>query len=75
MKKLEKLKLHHLSEKALDEKQKNALKGGKFCGCGCGNCGCGSWDGTGTIPPGQSSSDLGMGSVSANLSGTASHGI
>lgn len=74
MKKLEKLKLHHLSEKALDEKQKNALKGGT-CGCGCGNCGCGSWDGTGTMPPGQSSGDHGMGSVSTNLSGTVNHGI
>lgn len=74
MKKLEKLKLSHLSEKALDERQKDALKGG-YCGCTCGNCGCGSWDGSGPIPPGQSSSDSGMGSVSANLSGTVSHGI
>lgn len=73
MKKLEKLKLNHLSENALDERQQNALKGG--CGCGCGNCGCGSWDGSGPIPSGQSSSDSGMGSVSANLSGTVSQGI
>ena len=75
MKKLEKLKLHHLSESALDERQQNALKGAAGCPCTCGNCGCGSWDGTGTIPPGQSSSDSGMGSISANLSGTVSHGI
>lgn len=74
MKKLEKLKLHHLSEKALDEKQKNALKGGA-CGCGCSGCACVSWDGTGTMPPGQSSGDSGSGSVTANLSGTVNHGI
>ncbi|MCL3853729.1 TIGR04149 family rSAM-modified RiPP [Parabacteroides sp. GYB001] len=74
MKKLEKLKLNHLSENALDERQKNALKGGS-CPCTCGNCGCGSWDGTGTMPHGQNSSDSGSGSVSANLSGTVSHGI
>lgn len=74
MKKLEKLKLHHLSEKVLDEKQKNALKGGA-CGCGCSGCACVSWDGTGTMPPGQSSSDSGSGSVTANLSGTVNQGI
>lgn len=75
MKKLEHLKLSHLCENALDEKQQNILKGGRVCGCGCGGCGCPSWDGTGSIPPGQNSGDSGMGSVSANLSATGSHGV
>ncbi|MCL3853733.1 TIGR04149 family rSAM-modified RiPP [Parabacteroides sp. GYB001] len=75
MKKLEKLKLNHLSENALDERQQNVLKGGANCGCGCGACGCGSWDGSGSMPSGQHSSDSGSGSVTANLSGTVSHGI
>ena len=74
MKKLEKLKLNYLNQNVLDDRQQNALKGGA-CGCGCGNCGCGTWDGTGSMPLGQSSSDHGSGSVSTNLSGTVSHGI
>lgn len=74
MKKLGKLKLIHLRENALDERQKSALKGG-YCPCGCGNCGCSSWGGSGSMPQGQHSSDSGSGSVSANLSGTVSHGI
>lgn len=74
MKKLQKLKLHHLGERVLDEKQKNALKGGQ-CGCSCIGCVCAGWDGTGTMPPGSSVSDSGSGSVSANLSGTVNHGI
>ena len=74
MKKVQKLKLNHLCENALDEKQQHELKGGS-CPCGCGNCGCGSWDGTGSMPPGQDSSDAGSGSVSMNLSGIVSHGI
>lgn len=73
MKKLERLKLNHLNESALDERQLNALKGA--CGCTCGNCGCGSWDSSGTLPPSQSQGDHGMGSVSGNLSGTVNHGI
>ena len=73
MKKLEKLKLNHLSEKALDERQLNALKGG--CGCGCGSCHCTGWDGTGTIPPGENWGDHGTGSVNANLSTTVNAGI
>lgn len=73
MKAVKKLKLNHLCENELDEKQLNALKGG--CGCGCGNCGCGSWDGTGSIPPGQNTSDAGKGSVSLNLTGIVNHGI
>lgn len=75
MKKLEKLKLHHLSEKTLDEKQKNALKGGAGCPCTCIGCLCSGWDGTGPMPPGTSTSDSGSGSVSGNLSGTVNHGI
>lgn len=74
MKKLEKIKLIQLSKNALDEKQKSALKGGS-CPCGCGNCGCSAWDGTGSMPMGRQSNDSGWGSVSANLSGTLSHGI
>ena len=74
MKKLEKLKLNHLSESALDEKQRNALKGGG-CACGCGGCGCSIWNGSGTMPSGQYSNDSGMGSVNANLSGTVSYGL
>lgn len=73
MKKLGKLKLIHLSENALNEKQLNALKGA--CGCGCGNCGCSSWGGSGSMPVGQHSNDSGAGSVSANLSGTVTQGI
>lgn len=73
MKKLEKLKLSSLSKNALDARQLNALKGG--CGCACGGCGCPSWDGSGPIPPGQSSSDKGSGSISGNLSGTVNAGF
>ncbi len=75
MKKLERLKLNHLSENALDEKQKSVLKGGSNCPCGCGNCGCTSWGGSGSMPVGQHSNDSGGGSVSTNLSGTVAHGI
>ena len=73
MKKLERLKLIHLSKNALDEKQKNALRGG--CGCGCYGCACSSWGGSGSMPAGQASSDSGRGSISGNLSGTVNHGI
>ena len=73
MKKLEKLKLNHLSKNALDERQQNALKGG--CGCGCSGCVCPSWDGTGPIPPGQSSDDKGDGNVSANIYATLNAGF
>lgn len=66
MKKLEKLKLNHLSDNALDEKQQNVLKGGDKCYCSCSICSCSSWDGTGSMPPGQSSSDMGYGSSNRN---------
>lgn len=62
MKKLEKLKLIHLSENALDERQKNALKGGS-CGCGCLGCTCSNWRGVGSMPIQQSNSDIGIGST------------
>ncbi|MDR1223234.1 MAG: TIGR04149 family rSAM-modified RiPP [Tannerella sp.] len=61
MKKLENLKLNHLSKDALDARQKNALKGGgDTCWCTCHPCLCASWDGTGYMPPGQSSTDMGL---------------
>lgn len=66
MKKLEKLKLNHLSENVLDEKQQNVLKGGTECRCSCSICSCSSWDGTGSMPPGQSSSDMRLGSINGN---------
>ena len=76
MKTLGKLKLNHLSDNVLDDSLQNALKGGASpCGCTCGGCACGAWDGTGSIPPGQSSNDSGRGSVSDNFSGTVNHGI
>lgn len=73
MKKLGKLKLNHLSENVLNEKQLNALKGA--CGCTCGNCGCSSWGGSGSLPVGQHQNDSGSGSMSTNLSGTLAQGI
>ena len=73
MKSIKKLKLNHLCDNILDEKQQDVLKGGA-CGCGCGGCGCPSWDGSGCMPPGQNSSDAGRGSVSINLSGILDHG-
>jgi natural product precursor len=65
MKKLEKLILNHLSKNALDTRQQNILKGGGTCYCTCSACLCSSWDGTGIMPPGQSSTDLGTGYVNA----------
>lgn len=59
MKKLEKLRLNQLSKDALDERALAALKGG--CNCSCSGCSCSGWDGMGTMPPGQSSSDMGTG--------------
>lgn len=73
MKTIKKLKLNHLCENELDEKQLNTLKGG--CGCTCWECLCQNWDGTGSIPPGLSTSDHGSGSVAGNLAGTVNHGM
>lgn len=61
MKKLGKLKLNQLSKDALDAKAQATLKGG--CLCTCSICSCSGWDGTGTMPPGRSSSDMGMGYI------------
>ena len=73
MKKLGNLKLNHLNDRILDERQQDSLKGGA-CGCGCSGCGCVGWDGSGTIPPSSNSNDSGTGYVAANLSGTLSSG-
>jgi natural product precursor len=71
MKKLEKLKLNHLSKDALDARQKNALKGGGGeCRCTCSPCHCASWDGTGTMPPGRSSNDMGLGGMNGYIGGS-----
>lgn len=76
MKTIKKLKLDHLCENELDVNQQDLLRGGNVvCGCGCGNCVCNSWGGTGSIPPGQNSSDHGNGSINANLSATRDHGM
>lgn len=75
MKTVKKLKLNYLLENELDDKQKSILKGGSSCPCTCGGCGCPGWDGTGSMPPGQISSDAGSGSVSTNLNGTVNHGF
>ena len=75
MKSIKKIKLNHLCDNMLDEKQQIALKGGSDrCSCSV-RCGCPSWDGSGCMPPGQNSSDAGRGSVSANLSDTANGGF
>ncbi|WP_446787774.1 TIGR04149 family rSAM-modified RiPP [Macellibacteroides fermentans] len=66
MKKLEKLKLNYLSKNSLDERQKNALKGGSTCPCSCAACNCSSWDGSGSMPVSRSGNDMGMGSVNGN---------
>lgn len=66
MKKIERLKLNHLSKNALDDRQQNALKGGAECRCSCSMCNCSSWDGSGSMPVGRSSSDMGMVSVTGN---------
>ncbi|WP_423804340.1 TIGR04149 family rSAM-modified RiPP [Parabacteroides goldsteinii] len=63
MKKLGKLKLNQLSKDALDVRLQNTLKGGDMCRCSCSACTCSGWDGTGTMPPGRSSSDMGMGYI------------
>lgn len=63
MRKLEKLKLNHLSKNLLDERQLNALNGGATCYCTCSVCPCSSWDGSGTMPAGRSSSDMYLGYV------------
>jgi natural product precursor len=66
MKKIKKLKLIQLSKDSLDAKRKSALMGGNsdVCWVTCTVCQCSSWDGTGIMPPSQSSSDLGVGYVS-----------
>lgn len=63
MKKLGKLKLNQLSKDALEARQQSTLKGGGTCNCSCSGCSCSGWDGTGSMPPGRSSGDMGMGYV------------
>ena len=72
MKKLGNLKLNHLNDHVLDERQLSSLKGS--CGCACNGCGSVGWSGSGTIPPSVNSSDAYTGYVTANLSGTLSSG-
>jgi natural product precursor len=62
MKKFSKIKLNHLSKNALDARLQNTLKGGGTCYCSCSGCSCGgSWDGTGSMPQGSSTQDMGRG--------------
>ncbi|MDR0604733.1 MAG: TIGR04149 family rSAM-modified RiPP [Bacteroidales bacterium] len=70
MKKLGKIKLNHLSKNALDARLQNVLKGGETCWCSCSGsvCSCSSWDGAGTMPPSQSSTDMGLEYVNGNAS-------
>lgn len=63
MKKLGKLRLSELSKDMLNARQQNVLKGGEECRCSCSPCVCQSWDGSGSMPIGQSGNDLGMGYV------------
>ena len=35
MKKLSKIKLNHLNDDGLKEREMNTLRGGRLCGCGC----------------------------------------
>jgi len=56
MKTIGKIKLNQFSENALKNRHMNALRGGgDMCYCSCNGCPCTSWDGSGPIPPGQSS--------------------
>jgi natural product precursor len=61
MKNLSKLKLIQFDKDELEARQMNVLKGGSgYCRCTCPEvCYCPSWDGTGLMPPGQSTTDMG----------------